>query len=70
VTESDVAESNATLPGEGCPDNLFTCGDGECALQAWVCDGDADCQDGSDEVDCRTYQSFLFFLQHSSWFVF
>jgi len=40
---------------EPCPDDLFTCGDGGCALQAWTCDGDLDCEDGSDEQGCRTY---------------
>jgi len=42
---------------EPCPDDLFTCTDGGCALQAWTCDGDNDCEDGSDEVGCRTYRS-------------
>jgi len=32
---------------------LFTCHDGGCALQAWTCDGDLDCEDGSDEEGCR-----------------
>jgi len=41
-------------PDESCPDEFFTCADGGCALNAWVCDGDNDCEDGSDEVDCRT----------------
>ena len=39
---------------EPCPDGLFTCANGECALQAWTCDGDNDCSDGSDEEGCRT----------------
>ena len=37
-----------------CPDHQFKCPDVEvgCIKQAWVCDGDNDCGDGSDEVNC------------------
>jgi len=37
-----------------CPDEFFTCADGGCVQNSWVCDGDNDCEDGSDEVECRT----------------
>lgn len=47
--QRDVAETSTVEP---CPDGLFTCNDGGCALQAWTCDGDNDCEDGSDEVGC------------------
>lgn len=37
---------------EGCP-TPFVCASGESVLEEWVCDGEADCQDGSDEQqDC------------------
>jgi len=48
-----VAEGTITPTAEPCPDGLFTCANGECALQAWTCDGDDDCGDGSDEQGCR-----------------
>ena len=45
----------------------FTCNDGECISQGWVCDGDNDCSDGEDEQNCTitpgkvTYSSRIFF---------
>ena len=35
-----------------CGVNSFTCGDNRCIPQIWHCDGDKDCVDGSDEVNC------------------
>ena len=37
-----------------CQDDEFKCPDVEvgCIKQEWVCDGDNDCGDGSDEVNC------------------
>ncbi|KAF4524352.1 hypothetical protein B566_EDAN007528 [Ephemera danica] len=37
-----------------CEDHEFACRSGECVRQTFVCDGSADCLDGSDEMGCET----------------
>ena len=36
-----------------CTAGEFRCANGECVRLAWKCDGDPDCKDKSDELDCR-----------------
>lgn len=35
-----------------CEDNQFRCNDGLCIPASWQCDGDKDCSDDSDELEC------------------
>ena len=44
-------ESSVTEP-TSCPNNGLRCADGVCIPASFVCDGEVDCPDGSEEVGC------------------
>ncbi|XP_076343570.1 putative vitellogenin receptor yl isoform X2 [Tachypleus tridentatus] len=35
-----------------CPKTWFECGNGRCLAEFWVCDGENDCGNGQDELNC------------------
>ena len=42
-----------------CTSSQWRCSNGQCILSSWHCDGDQDCTDGSDELNCGKYCSML-----------
>ena len=45
--------------GSVCSKSEFACKDGTCIHEIWQCDGDKDCPDNSDEIDCGEFIYFL-----------
>ncbi|XP_071812385.1 low-density lipoprotein receptor-related protein 12-like [Apostichopus japonicus] len=37
---------------QSCPSHQFKCSNGKCILPSWVCNGENECEDGSDEAQC------------------
>lgn len=58
LCEDAAVEVTRTYPSvfinASCDTQTFTCSNGECLADIFVCDGDKDCQDGSDETQCSS----------------
>ena len=57
--DSCSKERSYTLLMTGCHDNELTCSDATCVSMAVRCDGRTDCQDGTDEADCKVFVTSL-----------
>ncbi|XP_058879421.1 SCO-spondin [Acipenser ruthenus] len=54
TTPGSPGSTPRTGPSTGpCSEREFQCVSGECKPRAWLCDGEADCADGSDEQSCN-----------------
>uniref|UniRef100_A0A8C4PZU2 Uncharacterized protein n=1 Tax=Eptatretus burgeri TaxID=7764 RepID=A0A8C4PZU2_EPTBU len=42
-------------PARSCRDEEAVCSSGQCIPRGYLCDGELDCVDGSDELDCRKF---------------
>ena len=53
----DPLNYNFTISVASCASSQWTCSNGQCISSSYRCDGDQDCTDGSDELNCGEYYS-------------
>ncbi|NUO54771.1 MAG: hypothetical protein HOV80_38510 [Polyangiaceae bacterium] len=52
--DGETEETETNPDPSGCSQSQFACGSGECISSTYVCDGPAQCADGSDEAPVNT----------------
>ena len=52
VCSCEIYSVSVMVVTVACTDDEFTCDNGLCIPARWICDGDNDCGDFSDEQNC------------------
>ena len=68
-----LCQKGVSMKTSSCNSLYYTCMDGTCILQDYRCDGNNDCYQGDDELNCKVIQYLsaekLKYLENNSWWL-